>query len=141
MAIINRSLDASEQKFVVSAHYINTTTGISGIPVWRAPFPCQVIGVTATACGVSGSPTSLLKLERFNIGTGLSAVAIAGALTHTAFGTSGAQGFSLVATGSSLLQMAVGDQLTITTGGANSACQGLLVEAVVQALQDIKTYA
>jgi hypothetical protein len=141
MAIINRSLDSSEQKFVVSAHFTNTVTGISGLPVWRAPFACRVIGVTASAAGVSGSPTSLLKLERFNIGTGLSAVAIAGALTHTAFGTSGAQGFSMVATGSSLLDMVAGDQLTITTGGTNSACGALLVEAVVQALQDIKTYA
>jgi hypothetical protein len=141
MAIINRSLDSSEQKMVVSAVFNATTTGVSGLPVWRAPFPCLVVGVTATASGVSGSPTSLLKLERFTPGVGFSAVAIAGALTHVAFGTSGAQGFSLVATGSSLLELAAGDQLTITTGGANSACQGLLIEAVVQALQDIKTFA
>lgn len=141
MAIVNRSYDSSEQKFLVAAHVSNTVTGISGIPLFRAAFPVQIIGITATATGLSGSPTSQLKIERFTVGTGLSVVALGGALTHHNFGTSGPQGFSLPAAGSSLLQLFTGDQITVTTGGSNAAAVGILIEFCFQALQDIKTFA
>jgi hypothetical protein len=99
------------------------------------------MGVSAIAVGISGSPTSQLAVERFVVGAGLTVFALGGALTHTAIGTSGAQGFSLPAAGNSLLSLAAGDLLTVQTGGANTAAKVLHVTAVVKALQDIKSFS
>lgn len=139
--IENMNLSTAEQKVVVDKTFRDTTTGQSCFVIFRAPHPMRISGVTAIAVGISGSPTSQLALERFVVGAGLTVIAIGGALTHTAIGTSGAQGFSLPAAGSSLLDLAAGDCLTLQTGGANTAAKVLHVSAVLQSLQDIKSFS
>jgi hypothetical protein len=140
MPIVNANKDSSEQQHVIEQTFRDTTTGQSAFVLFRAPYPMQIMGVTAIAVGLSGSPTSQLALERFVVGAGLTVIAVGGALTHNAWGTSGAQGFSLPAAGNSLLNLAAGDVLTIQTGGANTGAKVLHVAAVVKALQDIKSF-
>lgn len=141
MGFVNANKDSSEQQTVVEQTFRDTTTGQSAFVILRAPHALQIMGVSAIAVGLSGSPTSQLALERFIVGSGLTVIAIGGALTHANWGTSGAQGFSLPAAGSSLLNLAAGDLLTIQTAVANTGAKVLHITAVVKALQDIKSFS
>lgn len=137
MAIINRSLGESEQKEAVQANVKNTVTATNYV-VHRAQRPQEILAAKAYAAGLSGSPTSTLYVERFVVGTGGVTYAVGGALTHTAFGTSGAQAYSLPASGSSLLQLQAGDVVRVLTGTANTAATDLSVQIVLKNLNDIK---
>lgn len=139
MGIVNRTKDVSEQKEVVQKTFTATVTGKDYV-VLNAPHALQLSEAKGIAVGMSGAPTATLKLQRFVVGAGLTTIAISGALTHTAIGTSGAQGFSMPAAGSSLLNLQAGDVLVCTTGGTNAGLEQLNVAVIVKALQDIKTY-
>lgn len=139
MGIINRTMDASEQKELVQAEITSTTTGKDYI-VHKAPRAQVITDAKATAVGMSGAPTATLKLQRFVAGAGLTTISISGALTHVAIGTSGTQTFSLPATGSSLLSLAAGDVLVATTGGTNAGLEQAFIQVVVQNLQDTKAW-
>lgn len=138
MAIVNRTLDASEQRKMYSASYgvIGTGATLMGVPI---PSDGSLAAVRIAVNGVSGSPTALVVVHRFIVGTGLTSIAACTLLTHTAFGTSGIQSVGLAAAGSTLLQLLAGDYLAVATGGANSAVASMTVSAVVQNIQDIKT--
>ena len=139
MGIINRTMDLSEQKDLVQAEYGPTTTAKSYV-VYRAPRACMITDAKATVVGMSGAPTSQLALQRFVVGAGLTTISIGGALTHTAIGTSGTQGYSLPATGSSLLSLQAGDFVVATAGGTNAGVEQLFVNLVIQNIQDIKAW-
>lgn len=139
MGFVNANKDVSEQKDVVAKTFQATTTG-KDLVIFQAPRPMRLSEAKAIAVGMSGAPTATLKLQRFVAGAGLTTISISGALTHTAIGTSGAQGFSMPASGSSLLELATGDVLVATTGGANAGLEQLNVSVIVQSLQDIKTH-
>lgn len=139
MANVNRSMDISEQKDLQTALATATATGKDYI-VHRAPRAQTLTDAKAIAVGLSGAPTATLKLQRFVAGAGLTTIAISTALTHTAIGTSGAQSFSLPASGSSLLALAAGDVVVATTGGSNAGLEQLMVQIVVQNIQDIKQW-
>jgi hypothetical protein len=81
-----------------------------------------------------------LYVERFVVGTGAATFAVGGALTHSAFGTSGIQAYSLPAAGSSLLDCQTGDVIRVLTAGSNAALTDLMVEIVVKNVADIKTW-
>jgi hypothetical protein len=139
MGIANRELDITEQKDLVECLITNTTVSTDYV-LHKAPRAQLLTDALAVAVGLSGSPTSTLKIQRFVVGAGLTTISISGALTHTAIGTSGSQRFSLPATGSSLLQLNAGDFVVATSGGANTGAVQLMIDLVVQNIQDFKAW-
>jgi len=141
MGILNRTLDASQQKDVI-ANVIEAGTSNGVIyPVYVAPRAQTLTDAKNMALGLSGAATMSLFLNRFVVGTGAASYAIGGALTVSAFGTSGYQTYSLPATGNSVLSLSAGDFITVKAGGGSSAALASnLIELVVQNIQDIKTW-
>jgi hypothetical protein len=139
MGVTNRSLDVSEKNRNVGANYGLTATSLV-LNVAMIPYPCTLQAARVAAKGISGTPTVLLKVDRFIVGAG-STVISGGATTLTmqAVGTSGIQTVVLAAAGSSFLSLQQGDVVTATTGGSNSAVDDLSISLVIQAIQDIKT--
>lgn len=135
MAVINRTLDSSQQKYLENMHMNGTVTGESDV-VFHAPYPCSLVSAKAVAVGLSGAPTAALNINRFVVGAGDTLIPLAAALTLVAVGTSGPQSFTV--TSSALLQ--AGDRLVVTHAGSNAACRQLNVAAVVQVLQDIRSF-
>lgn len=140
MGIVNRTLDTSEKNKQMDVTINNTVTGKDYI-VYRAPCAMEIVDARAAGVGLSGTPTSTLKLQRFVTGAGLTTISISGALTVTAIGTSGALQYSLPAAGSSLLSLAAGDVVVATSAGTNAALEQQYVSLVVKSLQDIRTWA
>ncbi len=139
MGTINRTRDVSEQKEVVAVMIDDTITGRI-YPVYVAPRAQTITDAKSMALGLSAAPTAALFLNRFVIGTGAASYAIGGALTVSAFGTSGYQTFSLPATGNSVLAMSAGDFITVKAAGSGAALTDHLIEIVVQNIQDIKSW-
>lgn len=139
MGIINRTLDVTQQKVVVESNIDGTITG-RVYPVYVAPRAQTLVDVRNTALGLSGAPTMSLFLNRFVVGTGAQSFAVGGALTVSAFGTSGSQQYSLPAVGSSLLAMQSGDWLSVKAGASNAALDEDMVSMVVQNIADIQTF-
>ena len=139
MAIINRTLDVSEQYLNAQAQVKGTVTATNYV-VYRCPRAMTVKTAMAYSAGLSGSPTSTLYVERFVVGTGAATFAISGALTNTAFGTSGIQSFSLFAAGASQNQLQAGDVIRVLAGASNAALTDLMVSVVLQNVADIKTW-
>lgn len=139
MAIVNRTLDASEQRKSFTANFAATATGLT-LPILEVPFNSTLDAVQLAAFGLSGAPTYALRVQRFIVGTGLTVIA-GGATTATPpeFGTSGILTMSLATSGSTLLNLLAGDVLTITTGAADTAVKSLSVGICIKAVQDIKT--
>jgi hypothetical protein len=139
MAIVNRTLDASEQRRVLPFTYQATATGLT-LQAVVVPFASNLQAVRVAAVGISGSPTLDLRVWRFIPGTGVTSIA-GGATTLAvqAVGTSGVQAMVLAASGSTLLNLLPNDVITLTTGGANSAAAQLAGAVVIQAVQDIRT--
>lgn len=137
MAIVNRDLDVSEQKLVLNAAIGLATTGTS-LPVAVVPYPGIIRNIQVAALGLSGSPSWTFQIHRFIPGTGFTAIACAGALTVANYGTSGIQGVSLVASGSTLLNVIANDVISIATATANTASLYSAVSVAIQATQDVK---
>lgn len=140
MAIVNRTLDASEQKkaFEMSAGAV--ATGVT-LPVCLVPYPCNFLAAEFAAAGLSGSPTAALAVNRFIVGTGFTTwvIAAGGSNTLQAYGTSGPLAAVCVAQGSTLLELQADDLITVTSGGSNAAVTQLAVGIVLQPIMDIKT--
>lgn len=139
MGIINRTLDASEQKESLKALANNVSTGTEFVvgPIERA---CTITDLKIAAVGTSGSPHYFVKGLRFVAGTGGSSFAIGTTFAVTGFGTSGYLSYSLPASGSSQLNLQRGDMLVVTAGGTNAAAVAVAVDIVVQNIADIKTW-
>lgn len=141
MAIVNRSLDQSEQRKVLDYSVGALATGLT-IPAFMIPYPCVLEAGQLAAFGVSGAPTYQLAVQRFIVGAGATAFTVGSANAAPAFGTSGVPvaGLSLPASGSTLLELQANDVITVTSGGSNSAVTGLHVSLVVRPIQDLKKY-
>lgn len=139
MAIVNRDKDSSEQYQVVNFPAGAVATG-STREVWVAPFPCTISAIKAMAAGLSGAPQALVKINRFIVGTGVTAITVHAAQAIPAFSTSGLFGLSLPASGSTLLNMTANDVLEITTSGSNTAFGDLNLAVKVQKTQDILSF-
>lgn len=140
MGITNRTKDLSEQKDLVEVLIDDTITGRI-YPIYTAPRAQTLLDARSVCLGLSGAPTMSLFLNRFVVGTGGFSAAIGGALTASAFGTSGAQQYSLPAVGSSLLALQSGDWISVKAGAANAALTDCMVNMVVQNVQDIKGWS
>jgi len=139
MAIVNRSLDASEQRKAFTMNLQAVATGVT-IQAMIVPYASVLEGVKVAAAGLSGSPTYDLRIWRFIAGTGVTTIAGgATTLTAVAVGTSGVQSMVLASSGSTLLNLLANDVITLTSGAANTAVTNLTVGIVVKAVQDIKT--
>jgi hypothetical protein len=143
MAICNRDMDASEQKECFERK-TNLSVGASaGTNFWITgpmPFPGTVKAVQVAHFGLSGAPVGSIEVIRFIPGTGQTQIIGLGAtLTASAIGTSGVQGFSLVAAGSTLLNLQAGDILVYNQlfSGGNVATAQSAVTAIIQKTQDI----
>jgi hypothetical protein len=140
MGIINRTLDASEQKETVQVSVTNPVNQ-QDIIVKVMERACTITDAKFTLFGISGAPNVLLKGVRFIAGTGGSTFNIGSTFAVTAFGTSGYLSYSLPATGSTLLNLQKGDALVVVAGGGTGAAATALIgEIVVQNIQDIKTW-
>jgi len=140
MAIVNRTLDASEQRKVFQLSQGPVATGASGI-VCEVPYPCVLEAGEIAAFGLSGAPTYALVLNRFIAGAGFTAITIAVGTSNvpSAFGTSGSFSMVLPASGSTLLNLLENDVLMYQTGVANTAVTAVAISLVLKPIQDIKT--
>lgn len=139
MGLINREKDLTEQR----ENFDNQTpvTGLSFlIQVCQVPYSAQLEKVVSSAFGLSGSPILGIQIQRFIPGVGLTTIPVNGSslLTVTAFSTSGVQTHALPPFGSSLIQVAYGDNIEIVTSGANTAAN-YAINVVLRCLQDFKS--
>lgn len=140
MGIINRTMDASEQK---EAKTVTVLSPVNGSEVLLPPLEraMTLVDAKASLLGISGAPTVHLRGLRFIAGTGGSSFAIGSSFAVTAFGTSGYLSYSLPASGSSQLNLQKGDAISVIFGGGTgAACTTATVELVLQNVQDIKTW-
>lgn len=139
MAIVNRTLDPSEQKKVFSVAAGAVATGVSGI-VAVVPYPSTLTAGSIAAFGLSGAPNYALVVNRFVVGAGVTAITVAVGTSNIplAYGTSGSWAMVLPAAGSTLLQLQANDVLMYQSGVANTAVTGLNIGIVLQPIQDVK---
>lgn len=137
MGIINRTLDDSEQKeaFVLPARTVINTLEV---PVKIVERPCTLQQLSIVGVGLSGSPTALLRVNRF----GGASFVVGSTMLVPAMGTSGPILYpSLPAAGSSLLNLQKNDVVTVLFGGGTgAAADSVNVDIVVENIQDIKTW-
>lgn len=139
MAIVNRTLDPSEQKKVFSVSAGAVATGVTGI-LAVVPYPSILNAGEIAIFGISGAPNYSIVNNRFVVGAGATAITIAVGTSNIplAYGTSGAWPMVLPAAGSTLLQLQANDVLMYLSGVAATAVTGLSVSVVLQPIQDQK---
>lgn len=139
MGIVNRTNDASEQKYAAEQTIVSTSTAVA-YPIYTVPNAGNIVDAKCVAYGLSAAPTGQLRINRFLPGVGETLITVGGALTHVAYGTSGMQTFSLPALGSTLLVVQKGDVVQLLTAGTAAALASVEVSVVIQATQDIKSW-
>jgi hypothetical protein len=139
MAVVNRTLDASEQKKVFSVAAGAVATGVTGI-LAVVPYASTLNAGAIQIFGISGAPNYSVVCNRFIAGAGVTAITVAVGTSNIplAYGTSGSWSMVLPAAGSTLLQLQANDVLMYQSGVANSAVTGLNMAIVLQPIQDIK---
>jgi hypothetical protein len=149
MGIQNRDKGLNEQ--VDNWYYSGVALGTSTIAIpavgismifacISVPYTGQVLKITSSAFGLSGSPILGVQIQRFIGASGLTTIPVNGSslLTITAFSTSGIQTHSLPAVGNSLVQLLSGDSIQLVSSASNTAAS-YQVNIVTQCLQDFKT--
>lgn len=139
MGLINREKNPSEQREVVQYEADLWATGVTK-NLFVAPYPVTLEQVKYCALGLSGAATHKLQIGRFIVGAGATAIDINAAAALVAIGTSGLQGASLPASGSSLLNLQAGDRLMAVSAGTDAAIASIVYTAVVKKTQDILSY-
>lgn len=139
MPIANRTLDASEQRKIFQVQTGLLATGATGT-IAVVPWPCILDAGEMVAFGLSSTPNYSLVVNRFIVGTGVTAITIAVGTSNVpnAFGTSGPSAMVLPAAGSTLLQLLPNDVLMYQSGVANSAATGFAMSISLKPIQDIK---
>ena len=144
MAIINRDLDTSEQREVFNAT-IDQASASGGsltqaVGIMQVPYPCSLDAVRISCMGASGSAVVGLQTARFIAGSGLTLIPLLSAtMAIRLFGTSGSLGFSLPASGSTLLNLQTNDWIVMHNFASGTAVNsGSQVAVVLKALADIK---
>lgn len=150
MAIVNRTLDPTEQRKLMQITNAATATGVT-LTLGIVPWPCTIDEGQIAAWGLSGAPTYAVAVNRFIAGTGFTTWILATGATNTPaeFGTSGIGTFGaslfgssgLVLTnaaGSTLNNLLANDVLTVTSGASNAAVKGLAIGVILKPIQDLK---
>lgn len=137
MGIINRTLDASEQKESFKANH-QTVVNTAEKPLCIIERPCTLQQFASVAAGISGAPTALLRVNRF----GSTSYLVGLTMLVPALGVSGPMlAASLPASGSTTLNLQKNDVITVLYGGGTGAASdNIAVEVVVQNIQDIKSW-
>lgn len=141
MAIVNRDLDASQQKETISAVYQNGTqinTG-SSLVIGVVPYPCLIQSVRVGTFGVSNAPGALFKVQRN--ASGITLLTIGSTSLIVNLGVSGMFGHSgIMGAGTTLLTLQTGDVITMDVTQANTYALGVVAQIVVKKLQDIVSH-
>lgn len=144
MAVVNRALDTTQQKEMISANFsaAQLVNG-SSAPLGIVHTPSVVTGGQMALGGVSGAPAYSIVVHRFIAGSGVTAIVLCSSQVIIGYGTSGAlpSGLSLPASGSTLLNLQANDYLYLLAhGGTGAAANFLSVSVVLRPLQDIKKH-
>lgn len=143
MAVLNRTLDTTEQRVIFEAPLpaAQLATGVTSV-IAVVPFPCVIDYAQAVANGISGAPTWQINVDRFIAGTGFTTIILATGTSNTppAYGTSGvgSSGMVMVAVGSTLRNLLANDQLMLTTGGSGAAFKSGTVSVALRPIQDVR---
>lgn len=138
MAIVNRDLDTSQRRQVVSVkHMAATLTGGTYI-IGFVPSACEVKAIRLSALGLSSVPVFEIEAYTFSGGVTINS-AVSTATSVGLWSTSGLISLTLGTAGSTQVQLAAGTALVLTVTGANSAAAEVVGEIVVENLQDIVT--
>lgn len=148
MPIVNRDLDTTQQRDVFQCLVNGSASGISAgiqnpgvatgltFPLATISRPGSLVAAEVAAWGISGTPSHSLWVYRF--AGGFTAIQVGASIAPTAFGTSGALGYSILPAATSY-PLATGDQLVLATAGSNAAFGQVTMTLVVRSLQDIKS--
>lgn len=138
MAVVNRDLDVSQQKVLLQDYVSSLAIAASHAIVAVVAAPCVMKSAWISTVASANSAVVQLDIIRFIVGTGQTIiVGAATTLTITAVGTSGIQGFSTPAAGSTLLNLQANDMVGLKiSGGASGAVTGAMVSLVLQNTQD-----
>lgn len=142
MSIQNRDEGLSQQLEILPL-VLNAAVVTGASLVGRAvPFACSLQGVFAGALGLSGSPQYMFNVLRFTSGGATTlALGISNITLSAALGTSAMIGWSGIrAAGSTILNLAKGDVVLVTSAGANTAVEKLVVDLIVKKTDDIVQY-
>jgi len=139
MAIVNRDNDQSQQQEQLTA-YVPATSAAATYMLWEAPFPCELRKVSQAFNGLSGAPFHFIDIYRMAAAGLTTITGLHASLGVVAVGTSGPQGFSVIAPGSTLIQLQAKDILVLRTAVANTGTTGGTISLVVKKLQDIVSY-
>lgn len=132
MGIINRDLSRGEKEQVFTESLGLVATGAT-IPIMVVPFYSVCDGAAIGVFGLSGSPQYSLYLTRFIVGTGVTVMTIAPAITPLTFGTSGYMSFGVT----SGITLQPGDIFGVVSSVANTAAY-VTVTLVIKAIEDIR---
>ena len=144
MAVVNRTLDPSQQRTVMHLALGAVATGVTSI-VGIVPWPCVIDATQLALNGVSATPTYELGVNRFIVGSGFTYLIIAKGTSNALaydYGVSGvvSTGMFQAAAGSTLLNLQANDQLVLTSGGSGAAVKSLAIGCVLRPIKDIKKY-
>lgn len=138
MAIVNRDLDASQQKDVIKFRSAGAVATGASLNVAVIPYPCALQSVASYATGVSNAMQVAINVQRWT-SAGVTVIALGVSnLVLQNYSTSGILGFSgLAVPGSTLLSLQQGDVLNLVTSVSNGNALDLVMSFVVKKLQDI----
>lgn len=138
MGIVNRSMDASEQKETISVALSPVATSGGTYLLAAVPYQCEVTNIAVSANGLSNTPSMEVEAYKFSGGVTINSdLSTAIALPATA--TSGIFALTLGTAGSTQVQLDAGEMLVARVTGANGAAASATVNIVVRKLQDIVT--
>lgn len=143
MAIVNRDLDASQQKEAFAAVLSTAVAASAGISynAVQVPYPCTLKAVSIAAGSISGAPQIAIDVKRWTSGGVTTIPYVSSTLAVLAYGASAAYQ-TVTLNGSTLVNLQAGDVIVVNQlfSGGNVAVGGAVVTAVVQAVQDIKQF-
>lgn len=138
MAVINRDMDASEQRDVYDVSLGATPTGTT-LAVVVLPYPATLQSIRTNAFGVSNAMQVTWHKLVYVSGSGSTFIPIGISnlvlVNHASIGVQGSS--YLAASGSTLLSFSAGDCLAAVTSVANGNVLSLVVQAVFKKTQDI----
>ena len=138
MAVVNRSMDASEQKEVIEFSWNSQFSTGATLLIAPLPYPCTLQSMEGGCLGISGAPQIILRALRMTSGGATSIILGISNMVLANLGISGPLGYSgLAATGSTLLNLQYKDILVAEMAVANTAATQGCLEIVVKKTQDI----
>lgn len=139
MAIQNRDLGLSEQRKVVDFRMQNVGVAGQTLALCHVPAKSTLDAIQVASAGLANSPQLAIEINRFIPSVGLTTIAVGVSnMVLQEFGASGPLGFSgIAASGSTLLNLEIGDVVCARVVGASAAIQSLVGNVVLKRVEDI----